>query len=223
MIMKSTLQKARTQYRRKHREMRFPYEAYMNKNRLIFIHIPRSGGTAIRSAFGAPTTGRLHITWYIYYQANPVKYNRFYKFTFFRDPIARAYSAYRHLCRGGNRMNNWRATETIRSFQNFPDFVRNGLTTRLWQRHTLFLPQTYFICDYTLEPQVDFIGCTEKMDEDANQILSKFNVKTSLKQLNTAPEPSMPQDSFDTETKEIIESIYASDFELLNQIKRSYK
>ena len=157
----------------------------MNKNKLIFIHIPKTAGTAVLEAIGKKGEGgRNHLPWYVYYTSNHLKFRNYYKFSFVRNPWDRAYSAYEYLLNGGNQHEDIKVSEMIRKFDDFNDFVVNGLGQGMLRNHLMFAPQSDFIIGPTGEIVVDFVGRFENLNEDFSILADKLGVNPVLKKQN---------------------------------------
>lgn len=75
------------------------YSHFADRSQCIFIHIPKTAGTSVAlTLFGH---GSRHVPWFRYQQANPVKYRRYFKFAFVRNPWDRLVSSYFYLQKGG--------------------------------------------------------------------------------------------------------------------------
>lgn len=158
------------------KQLSFPYARYEKKNNFIFIHIPKVAGTSILRAIGKQRGGRNHLPWYVYKTANPVFFENAFKFSLVRNPWDRTLSAYRYLCRGGNRSSDISLSQKIRRYKDFSDFVRNGLGAGLYRNHLLFLPQSEFVVTGEGEIAVDFIGRYENLHGDCRFIFEKIGI-----------------------------------------------
>lgn len=193
------------------RQVSYPYKPFMDSKKCIFIHVPKTGGSSIRKALGAARTGRQHLPWSVYYQANPAKFNRYFKFGFVRNPTDRALSSYYYLKRGGNGREDSSASEAISKFESFSDFVINGLAYGYFSNHILFLPQTFFLCDWAGQPQVDFMGRVESFAADSNEILKRLGIEAAVSHQNKAPNGSEAP-TITASADSALRLIYANDF-----------
>ncbi|RJS93358.1 hypothetical protein D3260_08780 [Salinisphaera sp. Q1T1-3] len=202
-------------------ESRFPYYSYMNRNRCVFVHIPKNGGTSIRRALGASAKGRTHLPWSVYEEANPKKFSRYFKFAFLRDPTSRLHSAYHYLCAGGNGADwDLEVAEDIAQYPDFDTFVAEGLPRRLYRDKLLLYPQTYFVCDNRGHIKVDFLGRMETFDRDARYVFSKLGLKQHIGRENTTA-ASTSGTTIAPATRERIAAFYADDYALIDQIDNS--
>lgn len=198
----------------------FPYRPYFNRNKCIFIHIPKTAGTSILSCLAqGKQFYRDHATWFDYYKYNPIKFNNYYKFTFVRNPYARLKSVYQYLMRGGNKGDDLILKEHLNKVApNFERFVCDFLNEHTIYEHVLFMPQYLFIYNWKLNLKVDFIGYYETLEEDFRKIVTQTKCGGSrLQKLNNSPleERNYCEYFKNTEVIENIAKLYARDFELL--------
>lgn len=197
------------------REHTFPYRYHNNKNKFIFIHIPKVAGTSILASLGIGVNfGREHIPSYIYKRANPQKFDTYFKFAFVRNPVERAFSAYSYFKDGGNRTTDHVIAELIKSFVSFDDFVLNGFKKGLLRNHVLFVPQSYFIVGPDQEIAVDFVGRFEKLETDFQVVLDKIGKKGLLKKVNISNRQSEIRVSI--EAIAVLKQVYAQDYSVFN-------
>ncbi len=166
----------------------FPYRFYQQKNKCIFIHIPKVAGTSILYALGKKSGGRDHLPWYVYYTASPKKFAAYFKFCFVRNPWDRVLSAYRYLKNGGNKTSDLSVAKAIISFESFDRFVIDGLGRGYFRSYLLFLPQSYFIIGPTNEVMVDFVGRYENIEEDYKIVADRLDLSKSLPRINVTQE-----------------------------------
>ena len=177
---------------------------------LIFLHIPKTGGTSVRAAlkrekmdtrydlFLSPDTHEI-----------PSRSELDYVFTFVRDPYARAVSLY----------NGYTPTPHKPDFLGFLKRVAKGV----WGDQFRANPQTY----WTKGTNADFIGKTEALQEDLDKVLANFDLPgVEIDQLNSAKERGtigMTVKDLTSEHRALIEDIYASDFDAFKYPKYNLK
>jgi len=188
----------------------------------IFVHIPKAAGVSVnRELFG--NLGGAHRTVRTYKRVfGPVKFKKYFKFTFVRNPYSRLLSAYRFLKKGGfcEKDRLW-AEQNLAQYNSFRDFVHGWLTEETVMEYNHFIPQFVFVCDRSLEPEVDFIGRFETIDEDFEKICKKLNISRSLKNHNQGPEKEAHWSTFySKEEFEKVSRIYRKDFELFGYSER---
>lgn len=161
---------------------RYPYRRYNDKNKCIFIHIPKNAGTSILDAIGAPTTGRLHIEYFHYEKADKERFNKYFKFAIVRNPLDRARSTYKYLVAGGNQdESDLYLSRKIREKSTcFSEFVINILTPSNVASFNLLRPQSAFICDTTDKTMMDSILFFESLESDWKQLKNRAQYFTGI-------------------------------------------
>lgn len=156
-----------------------------DRHECIYVHIPKAAGISINQAlFG--NYGGGHKTVRTYKKIfGPYLFNRYFKFTFVRNPYSRLLSAYLFLKNGGFNDNNrqW-AAENIAEFTSFNEFVKNWINEENIWSYIHFKPQYSFVCDIENVPEVDFVGKVESIDEDFEKVCNILNIRNNLSVLN---------------------------------------
>lgn len=195
---------------------RFPYRKYQDKNKCIFIHIPKTAGTSLLQSLGKKRAGgRDHISWLVYRKSDAQKFKRYFKFAFVRDPLDRTYSAYKYLLRGGNQSGDLMVAERIKQYPSFEAFVLEGLEKGHFRSHVMFRPQADFVVNGNDEIVVDFIGKFENIEEDFNYVKSKLGLKSDLAQANRSTDSNneyLESLEKNKQVMSVITSIYAQDY-----------
>ncbi|WP_170265729.1 sulfotransferase family 2 domain-containing protein [Thiohalocapsa marina] len=192
------------------------YAHHANACQCIFIHIPKAAGSSIsQTLFQQPSR---HVPYFEYERASPRKFRKFFKFTFVRNPWDRLVSTYFFLKRGGvNQLDaNW-AVDHLSDYQNFEEFVHDGLRTDSVREWIHFRPQTYFIADAEGDIKVDFIGRFEKIERDFCLIEKKLGCEHELRKMNVGQHAHY-RDYYTKETKKIVYDFYERDIELLQYL-----
>ncbi len=189
----------------------FPYKKYMHKHKLIFIHIPRTGGTSITRFFTDEKIARDHSTWVQYKLACNWAFENYTKFAVVRNPWDRVASAYKYFKQGGNQKGDLVYKEYVDSFTGFNDFVKNGLENLKNTNIQMLLPQTFFICHYDTIV-VDYLLRFEHLSEDLRKIDVLKNIE--LKKINASSEERYI-DLYNEDSKNIVSRLYAYDIHKL--------
>lgn len=182
------------------------------KNKCIFFHIPKTGGMSIsKSLFGNIEWGHRDVDFYINHFGKD-KFDLFFKFAFVRNPFDRLYSAYNFLQNGGiNKRDKTFFDNVLSHYQNFDDFVINGLHREEIINWVHFLPQHSFLINNEGRLTMDFIGKTEDIESDFKTVSIKLNIEGFLKKINTSNKKKNP---LSLEVKDKIKNIYYKDFTL---------
>lgn len=193
-------------------EWRFPYDRYMHRHRCVFVHIPKTAGTSLRNALGAPKMGRNHFPWWVYHQANPSRFASYFSFAFVRDPVERLASGYRYLLGGGNRSEDLVLSQTLQECADFDQFVVEHLEAGWLRSHPLFWPQAWFVADHFGDIRVDFLGRLENIEVDYQVVRQKLGLRMPLPRQNTSSESSGLK--IGPQARSVIRRIYSKDYEL---------
>jgi hypothetical protein len=182
----------------------------------VFIHVPKCAGSSVCSAlFDNWRPGHLPLYWY--QQQFPEHCSRSLKFTFVRDPLERAYSAYAFL--RGNHLGtrDHQAQVLVSSYRDFDDFVARWLHPENVRRQLHFAPQTDFLVDAMGHMAMDFIGRQEHLGRDFQHLCERLGVASSLPHLNGSIErrPEPVRDFCSLRTRRLVRRVYQRDYELL--------
>lgn len=187
----------------------------------IFVHVPKTAGLSVSEAlFDSHGGGHVPLRYYLWLYG-PARFDAMFKFTFLRDPVARAQSAYQFLKAGGlsDTDAQWAQTHA-HPFGSFDDFVLGALPRPEVRNALHFRPQVSFLIDpRTGAPGMDFIGRVETIEADFAHVSDQLGTKAPLPHTNSSgtrqSEPLSP------EALSILQSVYAADYALLAQTGRA--
>ena len=193
-----------------------------DQNQCIFVHIPKAAGVSVcRSLFG--NLAGEHTTIQIYqliFSKN--EFDRYFKFTFVRNPWSRIFSAYNFLKKGGINEGDRRwAAANLAAYGNFDDFIKGWLNISNIEQCVHFIPQYKFLClpnDNKL--LVDFLGFFENIQDDFEYIKNTLSLDGNLAirhENKTASDDKQLdyRDFYTNETRDIVSEVYKRDIELL--------
>lgn len=187
----------------------FPYRKYMHKNKLIFIHIPRTGGTSILKLMAGKEKERDHSPWFQYKNSCPWAFKHYFKFAIVRNPWDRFVSVYKYLKKGGNGDKyDLFIRDYLNKYEDFTDFVLNGFPDLYFRNILLFMPQTYYICDLKNQIMVDEIIKFENLNEEIKKIQVFKN--RNLQKINKSDDKNY-KEFYNDETIAIIRKWYSND------------
>jgi hypothetical protein len=218
----------------------------------IFVHIPKTAGRSVEMFFAnqlnlnrennavreqllltdnddpAKGTEKLtHLSAVEYVRCghiSQVDFDRYYKFSFVRNPWSRLVSEYRY--------------RAFFSHKSFKDFVMNKLPKPGWDdKYRHVMPQSRMLCSENGQLIVDFVGKFEKLQEDFDYVCASlgFNQPT-LPHINSSDKKSREMrrkfknfihrndenelcryvDFYDDETREFVAQLYRSDIEMFD-------
>lgn len=203
-----------------------------HQHKIIFIHIPKAGGSSVEKAFGlygannrgdnAPDpdilygleNGRAlqHLTALeIKNRISQEVWEEYFKFSLTRNPFDKLVSEYfwRLKKLKKNRLPDISFSEFIDQFL-WPAI--NNSTNDVLADH--FKPQTEFVFDQD-RLLVDFVGKLENFSEDFKIVCQKIGIKIKPPHLNKTKHQDY-QKYYDQSTKEMVSRIYQKDLNNFN-------
>lgn len=181
----------------------------------IFVHVPKTAGTAIERAL-CETPERTvggHTTAEGFRRKFPEEFATYFKFGFVRHPVARFLSAYRYLrSQPVHRAHNNAMIHECGTFRDWWGRIRRDPGSLNQMVH--FLPAHRFLCASDGTPLVDRICRYEAITEEWEGICRHLGLPgRSLPLVNVSPMPGDPA-AADPCLDEWISEVYARDFEL---------
>lgn len=167
-----------------------PYSDAEEKNRVIFIHVPKTAGNSIfQTLFDANPQGHKEALWYRKFDA--LRFDEYYKFGFVRNPWDRFVSAYFYLKHGGmGRYDCDFRDKYLCKVNSFSEFVKamgddSGYRKKI-MNWVHFKPQATFLCDENGRVLVDYIGAYENLDGCYSELCRNIGLERNgeLKMIN---------------------------------------
>lgn len=195
---------------------RAKYHRVFDDNNCLFIHIPKSAGRSIvRGLFDVKSVEHAPAHWYEAIDKD--KFDRYFKFTFVRNPWDRAVSAFTYLKAGGGLSNTvdsqW--SEFLSEFNSFDEFVCNWLNEDNMSRHELFVPQRDYLLDKFGRISIDFIGHFETIEKDFRTICGRLGIEAKLPHINQSKVRHYSS-YYSEQSTEIVADLYREDIALFN-------
>lgn len=192
----------------------YTYKSF-DETKSIFIHVPKCAGVSVcKALYGNLAGGHMTLAGYMNV-FEPKALQRYFKFTFVRNPYDRLVSAFHFLQQGG--MNDadrgWYERE-LGEYDDFGNFVRGWLTPDNIYKYWHFMPQHHFMWDPAEKIRVDYLGRFERLDTDFKYIADRLGCAATLPKSNSSARKSY-KDYYDDETKEIVGAVYRQDLELI--------
>jgi hypothetical protein len=183
--------------------------------RCIFVHIPKCAGKSVGEALFGGFTGHFYLRQYEMLFSRE-EFDRYFKFTFVRNPWDRTVSAFEFLKQGGlNQADREWAERHLARIDDFEQFCREWLTPENANDALFFTPQHRFLrLGSGFGPAVDFVGRVENLAEDFTHVAKRLGIDTSVPHLNRSSRRSDFRSYYSPETRRIVESVYAEDIEL---------
>lgn len=164
---------------------RSPYWRYYRRRKVIYIHVPKTGGTSILSTLARHYT-REHLTWRDYQRADARKFDDYFKFAAVRSPWDRLASFYRYMMAGGNQAEDWSWQRLLRrECPSFESFVMEFMAQPdVFLRYPLLRPQSAFIFDEDDRLMVDAVLRQERLAQDFDRWRPRIRPDRPLPRLN---------------------------------------
>jgi len=174
-----------------------------DKFKCIFVEVPKTGSSSIRSLIGQPIKPHLNIC-QIASEIEREKFYSYFKFGFVRNPWDRAVSLYER--KQGLQL------KSKMSFEEFIEWMKFSSCTCVHP-----LPHRYQL-DWFVNPHgdviVDFIGKFENLQDDWGKISLKLEADRELPKVNVNPDKRRHYTEYYTsKTRRIVLERFAVDIE----------
>jgi len=193
-----------------------------NKRKLIFVHIPKTGGTTVEKRLNLTNLDNLysttlfqngrtlqHMTWDKYKDKFPEKYKTYTTFSIVRNPYTRFLSSYMWMP-PQSKLGKL-SGQTIEEFIEeaaLCNMIKNYFKNPFFEH---FLPQWKYIYDSNNNLMIDALFYQEKYHNIDTFLKKKFNChSTTTFEIGNQHKPILTK-----ENKRKIFLIYKKDFELL--------
>jgi len=157
-----------------------------DRTQSIFIHIPKAAGSSVcLSLYGNLAGGHTPMDQYRVIFSKE-EFNKYFKFTFVRNPWDRLYSAYTFLKAGGlNQDDKEWSSNNLARLENFEDFVLNWLSPTNLHSYIHFKPQLDLLTiPHTNKMPLNYVGFFENLQSDFEHIKRIVNPDATLKHDN---------------------------------------
>ena len=196
-----------------------------NEKPLLFIHIPKTGGTYVEEVFNKYNykIGRFDNNKHLQeknkcnFWHTPVKYNKninfkdYRVFTVVRNPYDRIISEYNW----GNFGEFYKNLNVSKNTEINQFISKLNTNEKIYDGDCHLLPQSEYLTDY-YGNKVENIIHQENLDEELEKFINKYKLNVKLKkQKNNIKEKNYTQNDLTTESKNIIKNYYKEDFKLL--------
>lgn len=197
-----------------------------HEHRCIFIHIPKTGGTSIEKKLGhfetlgkgvqdhrtiqqiQPEPGPFWATLFSRTEpenVNSRQFRSYFKFTFVRNPWARAFSWYRNVMDDAHH----RAKHGVPDDCSFGDFLRSH--SGQWAMRS----QLHWLRDRGGKIPLDFIGRFERLSEQFEEVAKRLRLEdgslpTLMKRVGEQPSYI---EFYDDELKDLVANRYREEIE----------
>jgi len=191
-----------------------PFRDSMIEKKIIFVHIPKTGGTSISKALFGKFSGHAYL--FEYFLANKSYTQNFYKICVVRNPFDRLVSAYSHLSQKNIRDENKSLLEDldVGSFDDLIKCLDDSRKCKIIQNTILMLrPQYEFIKHNKIK--MDSIYRFEYFHEIKDHLKETLNIEIEIKHLNSTKRLSYKK-YYNDYSISVVKKIYKEDLENFN-------
>jgi hypothetical protein len=187
-----------------------PLPSAFNSQKILFIHIPKTGGKSIRKAMGI--TRANHATYMDYKRLiGEDQLKECFIFSLVRNPEERIVSTWKYLLAGGNKSKEDGDLQKalINSHKDINDFIARSLHTPPFKNNVFFKPQSSFLEDETgcIPARITTIQL-EHINQERTFLLEKTGIE-NIPHINKSPQENI---LLTDRSKEIIQEVYIKDF-----------
>jgi hypothetical protein len=190
-----------------------------NTQKILFIHIPKTGGKSVLKAMGINRTN--HATYMDYKRLiGEDQLKDYFIFSLVRNPEERIISTWKYLLAGGNKSKEDSDLQKALTtpHKNINDFIVKSLNTPPFKNNIFFKSQSYFLQDETgLIPSEITAIHLENISQERTFLLEKTGID-NIPHINKSPRGNI---LLTDRSKEIIHKLYFKDF--LNFGYNNYK
>jgi hypothetical protein len=141
-------------------------------------------------------------------QVTAEQYQSFYKFTFVRNPWARAYSMYKHIMREEHKQRRYKMHKLPDT--SFKTFLQHYAGKKDIQ------PQMYWLKNFAGENAMDFVGRFENLNDDFAKVCQDLNIEPlALPHVYKGSGDDYRQ-HFDTAMVDLLADVYSEEIELFD-------
>lgn len=134
------------------------------------------------------------------------QYRSYFKFSFVRNPWARAFSWYKNV----NRDEIHQKSLGLKEMISFKEFLRR------FAGKGMLRPQTYWLKNFDGKVNLDFIGRFENLEEDFSEVAKKLGVPQLALPHKIKGSSEDHRQFYDDEAIEIIHDVYFEEIKLFN-------
>jgi hypothetical protein len=194
-----------------------------NKNKIIFLHVPKNAGTSIFNLKRFEFSDFGHANYKQYIDRYPNEWKNYLKIAIVRNPwdrfissyeYARMLNSYYHSNDGKNSIYGPHPDHHTIKNLSFEDFVLKFFDKKIKLHHQCWAPQSDWLCDDSGKLIVDKIFKLEEIstNQEFKEIFGEIDSINKSKRTKTCY-----RDYYnDTQTKEIIEEVYKVDIKNFN-------
>lgn len=138
------------------------------------------------------------------YTVSREQYENYYRFSFVRNPWARAFSWYKNVMRDRMHQESLGLNDRIKFNKFMQQFAGKGM----------LMPQTYWLKSFDGEIHLDFIGRFENLETDFNTVCKSLGLEDVQLPHRIKGTSDDYRDYYDHETVDLVSKVYAEEISL---------
>ena len=190
--------------------------AYQEGRKLLFVHIPKTGGVSLIKAYEPFFAEARHRPVLVYKAILGKNFSKFKTFSVVRNPWARVFSAYDFLKRGGLGGTDQKMGKILHDeCPTFERFIKEWLPENGVCSYGHFIPQYEFLCGFGKQPIIDYVLKLERLADEVPVVVESLGLpKIEIPRLNASGKANY-QEHYDDESSAIVWRLYRTDIALL--------
>lgn len=191
-----------------------------NKTGIIYIHIPKAGGTTITKELYGKRVGHTPAC-LVRDIMGESAFSSFFSFSVSRNPYDRIVSSFHYATQGGGTIGGIRNRSLYKApeFNTFEKFIKEWLIYKnICSLDPVFKPQFLFVSNNERKFLVNWMGKIENPGEIESLFSLRFGRKIILNKTNTSKHKDYRL-YFNDELQELVYNYYKIDFDILGYQK----
>lgn len=189
-----------------------PFNQKMVEEKILFVHIPKTGGTSIATALIGKPSGHPYL--YEFYLSNKRYTKTFYKFCVVRNPYDRLVSAYAHISQRECNLKFKRLFKKL-NINSFDDLISKLDNPKTYQKliNTIIHLRSQNELIHHKKIKMDDIFKFENFNKIEDTLNNKLGKNLKIKKLNSSPRSDY-RNYYNEYSIAVVERIYKKDLEM---------
>ena len=191
-----------------------PFTPQMIDKRILFVHIPKTGGSSVATALIGKPSGHPYL--FEFFNANPEYTREFFKFCVVRNPYDRLVSAYAHIAKRECTplfKEIFKQLE-IKTFEDLIKCLDNNKKCRILTNYIVHFRTQNELIEHS-KVKMDRIFKFEEFNSIEAELNTRLNENIKIKKLNASPRKEY-NEYFNDHAIDVVSRIYKTDLEMFD-------